>query len=202
MRRSIALIIALTFIGACSSTHDGASAKADSKSQAAAAKPGTPAGTDPSWIAVDQSTIPAAVRRKETVIDQSSVIIADDCEIAVSKNYQFDVSLIGDVVSQDLDPRGGVLRIAKGKATAFVRNLQVRTDGTIKVSIADVGTEPFIRVTAKGHCAHIKSAAPGAKGDVARAQSIVIKDERIQYLDGPSMISASVAGSAVSSTPR
>ena len=126
---------------------------------------------------------PAQVRAIEGLIDDTSVILADEAEIYVSKNYQFDVSLTGNVVSSDLDKSGTNERIAKGGAIAFVRNLQIKCDRQIRVRIADFGTEPFIHVAARGRCSHIIMQSDGGRSEVKRADAILVKNDALRYVE-------------------
>ena len=82
---------------------------------------------------------PLEVRDIEDLIDQNAVIIANEAEIYVSKNYEYDVSLTGDFVSGDLDDSGLTERLAKGKPVAFIRNLKIQCDQRLRVRIADFG---------------------------------------------------------------
>ncbi|MCB9831072.1 MAG: hypothetical protein H6807_01255 [Planctomycetes bacterium] len=138
----------------------------------------------PSVLKLEAAETPAAVRAIETRIDESSVILASEAVIEVSKNYEMDVSVSGDDVSnRDLDPTGGVLTLARGKCTVFVRNLKIVCDRGVRVQIADFGTKPFINVSARGHCSHIIAAKHGQEHEVKRAQLVFIRNDELRYSD-------------------
>ncbi len=149
--------------------------------------PRQPRGADqvPSKIALTQEDTPEAVRSIEKWINEPSVIIADEIDIVVSKNYQFELSVVGDQVTSDL-ARGGVHeRVATGGATAFFRELRLKADRSLRVRIADVGTRPFLRITARGSCSHIiVGSAKGEKTEnhaFKRTEILQIKDSAIYY---------------------
>ncbi|MEE9392147.1 MAG: hypothetical protein V3W41_06555 [Planctomycetota bacterium] len=135
----------------------------------------------PSKLVHDSKEVPEQVRAIEGFIDVKSAIIADEIVIEVSKNYQFDVSLAGDRVGHVLAGKTGTDRIAMGPATAFVRNLRIRGDKRIRLRIAGVGTKPFIRITAKGHCSHIV-APEGRQPKITRADAILIRNDKVSYV--------------------
>lgn len=144
-------------------------------------KPGARANQVPSKIALTQEDTPASVRRIEAWIDRSSVIIADQIDIVVSKNYQFEVSVVGDSVSSDLNQGGIHERVATGGATAFFRNLRLKADRQMRVRVADVGTQPFLRITARGNCSHILVGETEEEHAVKRSESLQINNEEIRY---------------------
>ena len=139
----------------------------------------------PSKIALTAEDTPEAVKRIEKWIDSASVIMADEIDIVVSKNYQFELSVVGGQVSSDLN-RGGIHeRVATGGATAFFRNLRLKADNKMRVRIADVGTRPFLKITAKGNCSHIivGETEPNSEPnhEVKRVEILRIQDEHILY---------------------
>ncbi len=135
----------------------------------------------PSKFKPDADEIPAEVRQIEVQIDQPSVILAGDAVIYVSKNYEFDISLTGDDVVKDTNGTGAQESVARGAATAFVRNLKVSCDRTIRVKIADFGTKPFIKISARGHCSHIIMGNEVGNHEVKRARKIQINNANVQY---------------------
>lgn len=171
MNHSLAVLIAFFCVfglAACSS----------SGGKSSAAKPkGIPSKFKP-----DDSEVPAQVRAQETVIDKDSVILANEAVVYVSKNYEFDVSLTGDDVSKDLDDSGARDSVAQGSARAFVRNLKIECDQRIRMKIADFGTEPFIKISARGHCSHIILGEGEGDHEIKRAAGIEIRNSDIRYL--------------------
>lgn len=190
-------LLLLAFAVACSSTSNGESRTSSNSNTASAdvdqgnasvepdgktAKMNSKSGGKPRPMAIADE-VPAAVKSIETVIDQKSVVLADEAEIHVSKNYQFDVSLTGDEVSDDKDTGAGVERVATGGAIAFVRNMQIRCDKKIRVKIADVGTRPFIQVVCRGRCSHLISGGDGAKPAVQHAETIIVDNDHLRYME-------------------
>lgn len=145
-------------------------------------KPVDPDLPMPSKLVHDQSEVPVAVKRIERFINPKSGLLADEVVIEVSKNYQFDCSLTGDRVGHVLAGQQGTDRMAIGPATAYVRNLKIKADKRIRLVIADFGTKPFIRITARGRCAHVVD--EGSSPKVQRSDAILIRNDRIQYLEG------------------
>ncbi|MEZ6194776.1 MAG: hypothetical protein R3F20_03460 [Planctomycetota bacterium] len=183
-----ALLLALNFLPACASSGAGAGSDSRSRGETASAAPAPARRTstddlpEPSRLVHDPAEVPAAVRNIEKHIDPKSGLLADEVLIEVSKNYQFDVSLAGDRVGHVLAGTDGTDRMAIGPSIAFVRNLKIKADQRIRLRIADFGTRPFIRITARGRCAHVVEG--GSPGSVKRADAILIRNDKISYLDG------------------
>jgi hypothetical protein len=171
----IAALIAMTFLGACASTTGGGNWKENKRKR-------DKGEGMPSKFVPDADEIPAEVREIEVQIDRESVILAHEAIIHVSKNYEFDISLTGDEVTHDLDATGSKDSIAQGKATAFIRNLKLTCDKSIRVKIADFGTKPFIKISARGHCSHIILGDSKDDHEVKRANKIQIRNERVRYV--------------------
>jgi hypothetical protein len=202
MRIAISFLAALSFVitSGCSSTGAGPGSSAGNSADEAVLASASPANAAPmsasgvkkrpanpdlpmpSKLVHDPSEVPTAVRRIERFIDPKSGILADEVVIEVSKNYQFDCSLTGDRVGHVLAGVQGTDRMALGPATAYVRNLKIRADKRIRLVIADFGTKPFIRITARGRCAHVIEG--GGVPKVERADAILIRNDRVQYLEG------------------
>jgi hypothetical protein len=175
------MLAAVLLLGACASTGSRSSSKEEARG--------------PSVLKPTPQETPAAVRAIENRIDSPSVILASEAFIEVSKNYEMEMSVSGDDVSnRDLDPSGGVLTLGKGKCTIFIRNLKIICDQGFRVQIADFGTNPFINVSARGHCSHIIPAGNGNEHDVKRAQGILIRNENIRYLENDSEVIAAFVG--------
>ncbi len=168
-------LLVLGFLAACAGTPGGSNWK-ENKRRRAKANMGMPTKLKP-----DKEDVPLAVRQIETQIDRSTVILASEATIFVSKNYEFDISLTGDEVTRDLDKGGAKESLALGNATAFVRNLKVECDRSIRVKIADFGTKPFIKISAQGHCSHIILGNNNASHEVKRAQAIHINNDNLRY---------------------
>ena len=139
----------------------------------------------PSKIALTAEDTPEAVKSIERWINTRSVILADEIDIVVSKNYQFELSVVGDQVTSDLNRSGVHERVATGGATAFFRELRLKADHSLRVRIADVGTRPFLRITAKGNCSHIIVGEAVGENEtdhaVKRAEILQIQDANILY---------------------
>ncbi len=131
--------------------------------------------------------VPQEVKNIETFVESPSVILAEEGEIYVSKNYQLDVSLTGDTVTPDIDPGGINERIATGNAQAVFRNLKIKCDRKLRLRIGDFGTQPFIRMAFKGHCSHIILGPGDGKHDVRRTDGIIVQNAALQYVDNPSL---------------
>ena len=180
--RKLLLIALVTIFGACATTESGSNSERSSGSERGAGRNGArpkASGGEPSKLAIDPKEVPTAVRAIESVIDKQAVLLAEEVEIYVSKNYQHDVSLTGDAVSQDRDGSGGIERQAFGRSTSFVRNLEIRADRSVRARIADVGTEPFIRILARGHCAYIPK--DGGATPVERSTVVYVRNEDIEF---------------------
>ncbi len=179
---TIALMLAaILVLGACASSGGRSSSSGEARG--------------PSVLKPTPQETPAAVRAIEHRIDSPSVILAGEAFIEVSKNYEMEVSVSGDDVSnRDLDPTGGVLTLGKGRCTIFIRNLKIICDQGFRVQIADFGTKPYINVSARGHCSHIIPAESGNEHDVKRAQGILIRNENIRYLENQSEVIAAFIG--------
>lgn len=191
----LALVVcSLTFAGCATTSSSGSSSS------------GSTAQTAPSKLKPEKEDVPAAVRAIEPYIDTESVILADEAEIWVSKNYEYDVSLSGEQFAtdaeadarkfvqagtgkamyssrpKDLDNSDGVEMIARGKSVAFVRNLKISCDRRLRVRIAGFGTQPFIKIRANGHVSHVLIDRETRTHDVTRAQAVVIDNDRLRYV--------------------
>ena len=144
------------------------------------------AAEQPIKIKHDPDEVPLEVRAIETLIERPGAIMAEEVEISVSKNYEWDVSLSGDFVS---DPRrhvdGGTFSVAKGHACATFRKLEIRAWKRIVFRRSDLNVVPFIKITAKGRAAHATSVENGTGPVVRRAPVIKIRNADIEYLDAP-----------------
>ncbi len=160
------------FLTACASSSEGRNWKENKRKR----EMGMPSKLKP-----EPEEVPAAVRRLEVQIDRPGVILAEEAVIHVSKNYEFDISLSGDDVSRDLNSSGVHESLALGAATAFVRNLKIQCDRSIRVKIADFGTKPFIKISARGHCSHIILDNATGRHEVKRARAIKINNADVHY---------------------
>lgn len=161
----------------------------------------------PSKMKPEKQDVPTVVRAIEPHIDRESVILADEAEIWVSKNYEYDVSVSGEQFAQDraasmrkfveagtgkamyssrpkdLDNSDGIEMIAHGNSVAFVRNLKIKCDRKLRVRIAGFGTEPFIKIKANGHVSHVRVDKGASRHDVTRAGAVVIENDRLRYVN-------------------
>jgi hypothetical protein len=126
-----------------------------------------------------ESEIPAAVRAIETRIDTPSALIADEVEIHCSRNYEWDVSLVGDVVSPQRPDGTEHVSVAEGSPRATFRNLEIRAHRRITFRKSGFGVAPFIRIVARGHAAYATSPGTSA-GSVRRGELIRILNADIQ----------------------
>ncbi len=141
--------------------------------------------------------IPQEIKKIETFVESPSVILADEGEIYVSKNYQLEVSLTGDTVTPDIDPGGINERIATGNAQAVFRNLKIKCDRKLRLRIGDFGTQPFIRMAFKGHCSHIILGSGGGKHDVRRTDGILVQNAALRYVDNPTLSMPDIEPAAI-----
>lgn len=146
----------------------------------------TYANDAPAKIKHDPEEVPAQVRAIETRIDQPSALLAEEIEIYVSKNYEWDVALSGNFVSE---PRrhvdGGTFSVAEGQARATFRNLEVRAWKRIVFRRSDLNVVPFINITAKGRAAHATKVEGTEAPVVRRAPVIKIRNADIEFLNAP-----------------
>ncbi len=141
--------------------------------------------------------VPQEVKNIETFVESPSVILAEEGEIYVSKNYQLDVSLTGDSVTPDIDPGGINERIATGNAQAIFRNLKIKCDRKLRLRIGDFGTKPFIRMAFKGHCSHIILGPGGSRHDVRRTDGILVQNDELEYVDNPMLSMPEITPAAI-----
>jgi hypothetical protein len=160
MRTSLFGAVVLAAAAACSTTSSTSSGPA-----ASAAEPARRTASDdpdaPSVLGVPADSVPAEVRAIEAQIDRRAVVMADEIRIEVSKNYEWDVALSGDLVSPQRPSGDGHESSAVGAARAVVRNLELRA-GKIVFWRSGFGVAPFVRITARGNVAHVASDASGA----------------------------------------
>ena len=166
---ALSLVLVL-FCGACASP-SGRQGKD-------AAKPGIPSRLKPTL-----AETPQEIRNIEVQIDQTSIILAREAFVYVSKNYEMDVSLSGEDVSKDLDTSGARENVARGSSIAFIRNLKLQCDHQIKVKIADFGTKPFIKISALGPCSHIILGDESNDNQIKRSQRIVVNNADVSYFN-------------------
>ncbi|MAG34199.1 MAG: hypothetical protein CL908_25245 [Deltaproteobacteria bacterium] len=134
----------------------------------------------------DDTEVPAAVRAIETQIDRPSALMGEEVEIWVSKNYEWDISLTGDLVKKpEPDAGGGQVSIATGHPRARFRNLEIRAWKKIIFHRSGFGVTPYIKITARGRAAHA-ILDPGSDTPVVRRAPVIrIRNADIQYLDRP-----------------
>lgn len=190
------------FLGCSSTGSDANRSTSGTESRTESAKAANATNAKPRKIGVEGDAVPESVRAIEAMIDQNGVILADEAEISVSKNYQLEVSLTGDEVSKDTDDSGALEQTATGKPMAWIRNLQIRADQKITVRIADVGTRPYIKILAKGNCSHLATVADGTP-DVHHASGILIENADLRYIqETPTERVASVKPTEKTLRPR
>ena len=178
LRWNTVVPLLMTFLFGCATSNSNRDESAENRESLSGAE-----SNMPSRMAVEGTIVPAAIRAIESEIDKNAVILADRIDVYVSKNYQLDVSLIGDVVSKDMDLGAANERHAIGKSVAFVRNLQLRADQGIRVRVASTGTQPFLKIRALGHCSHIIANNTTAAEDVKRSAMVTIENEHVRYYE-------------------
>jgi hypothetical protein len=147
-----------------------------------------PDGHEPSVLKPAPEEVPAAVRAIEVAIDRKSALIADEIEIYVSRNYEWDVALTGDVVTPQTPIGEEHQSTATGNARATFRNLEIRAWKRIvfrKSGFQKNGDDvvPFIKITAKGQAALAMESGRNGKLDVKRADMIAINNADISYVN-------------------
>ena len=152
---------------------------------------GASADEDSMQIKHDDADVPAQVRAIEVRINQKAAIMAEEIEISVSKNYEWDVSLTGDRVSAGAPPQdGGQVSIAEGHARAMFRNLDIRAWKRIVFKRSGLNVVPFIKITAKGRAAYAVMDEANETPVVRRAPVIRINNAQIQFMDTPGRFSS------------
>lgn len=163
---------------------------------------GASADEDSMQIKHDDADVPAQVRAIEVHINQKAAIMAEEIEIWVSKNYEWDVSLTGDRVGAEPPPKeGGQISIAEGHARAMFRNLDIRAWKRIVFRRSGLNVVPFIKITAKGRAAYAFMDEANETPVVRRAPVIRINNAEIQFMDTPGRFS-SRSSSAPAAAPR
>ena len=147
-----------------------------------------PEGYEPTKLKPDQEDVPEEVRAIETAIDTKSALIAENVEIYVSPNYEWDVALSGDMVSpQAVQPNQEIVSVAQGNPRATFRNLEIKAWNSIIFRKSTFDVAPFIKVTAKGRAALAVEARNGAPLKVQRADIIKIDNANIELQNSPLM---------------
>lgn len=148
-------------------------------------------GGDPLKLKHDDAEVPAEVRAIEARIDEKSAIMAEEIEISISKNYEWDVSLTADRVVAPPNPPadGGQVSIAEGHARAMFRNLDIRAWKRIVFRRSGLDVVPFIKITAKGRAAYAHLDAASETPVIRRAPVIRINNAEIEFMDSPGRFS-------------
>ena len=138
-----------------------------------------------------EAEVPSEVRAIETRIDEKAAIMAEEIEISVSKNYEWDVSLTADRVVAEAPPRGGgQVSVAEGHARAMFRNLDIRAWKRIVFRRSGLNVVPFIKITAKGRAAYAVMNGASETPVVRRAPVIRIHNAKIEFMDTPGSFSS------------
>ena len=127
-----------------------------------------------------EEAVPEQVKAIERWIDEPSALIADEIEIYVSRNYEWDVSLTGDEVSPQRAEGSEQVSSAEGQARASFRNLDLRAHQRIIFRKSGFDVVPFIKITARGHAAYATEGRGGSPA-VKRARTIRIQNADIQF---------------------
>ena len=138
-----------------------------------------------------EAEVPSEVRAIETRIDEKAAIMAEEIEISVSKNYEWDVSLTADrVVAEAPSQGGGQVSVAEGHPRAMFRNLDIRAWKRIVFRRSGLNVAPFIKITAKGRAAYAVLDEANETPVVRRAPVIRINNAKIEFMDTPGSFSS------------
>jgi hypothetical protein len=154
-----------------------------------------PPGHVPSTLKPSAEETPALVRAIEVVIDEKSALVAEEVEIYVSRNYEWDVALTGDVVTPQVANGQEQSSEATGNPRATFRNLEIRAYRRIVFRKSGYDVEPFIKVTAKGQAALAKERESGGELEVLRADIIAINNADIRCVNNGQVTSGNNPGS-------
>jgi len=125
---------------------------------------------------------PPALKNIETVVEAGGLIKAENVEINVSRNYEWDVSLAGNAVSpQRPAGRGAYISVARGHPRASFRNLELRAYQSISFKKSGFNVVPFINIIARGRALFIQKMKDGSL-KVRKAQSIIVKNGTLRFI--------------------
>lgn len=136
----------------------------------------------PSILKVPEEDVPDQVKAIETQINQKGALVADEVEIHCSRNYEWDVSLVGRDVTPQRPDGSEQVSVATGKPRAMFRKLDIRAYKRIVFRKSGFDVVPFIRITAKGHATYVAVPEQG-KPSVRRASQIRIRNADIEFIN-------------------
>jgi hypothetical protein len=177
--RPIVFLLLVLLFASCAST----GSKATSSTTSASARDHAAGNADdgPAPFRVAQEDVPAEVRAIETQIDRRSAILAEEIVIEISKNYEWDVALTGDVVAPQRDAGGFLESEARGGARATFRNLDLRAQKRIVVRRSGLDVTPFIRVLARGDVLHVSADEGSGATTRRRADACAIRNASLTF---------------------